>query len=170
MTTASTASLHHEPPSASTTLPTRSGGVALAQVRSAVTDLARDGRSAEAMEYALATLAAVLQKSSDLELLVAKLRAAGLGKRSERTNAEQLALLLDERFTQAPHPDVDPDAEAREDAALTAEIAQADAASPAPRRARRSWRTSVRGGRGARACASPARFTCTTSRRLPGSV
>uniref|UniRef100_UPI0039837C56 IS66 family transposase zinc-finger binding domain-containing protein n=1 Tax=Gemmatimonas sp. TaxID=1962908 RepID=UPI0039837C56 len=77
------------------------------------------------------------------ELLLAKLRAAGLGKRSERTNAEQLALLLDALLKQTPQPEMDPDAEAREDAALTAEIARADAASPTVRRARQSWRTSA---------------------------
>jgi len=125
-----------------TTLPPTAGGVALAHVRRAVTDLAQDGRHADAVEYALAALAAVLQKSSELELLLAKLRAAGLGKRSERTNAEQLALLLDELLQQAPHAEVDPDAEAREDAVLTAEIAQAEDAAPTARRARGSWRTS----------------------------
>ena len=144
--TPSTSAPHRAPTTAATTaatsLPTTAGGVALAQVRSAVTDLAQDGRHAEAMEYALAALAAVLQKSSELELLLAKLRAAGLGKRSERTNAEQLALLLDELLKQAPQPELDPDTEAREDAALTAEIARADAASPTARRARPSWRTS----------------------------
>ena len=71
-------------------------------------DLAKEGRHTDAMEYALAALAAVLQQSSALELLVAKLRAAGVGKRSERTNAEQLALLLEELLKQAPQPDVDP--------------------------------------------------------------
>ena len=127
---------------ASPMLPNTSGGVALAQVRSAVADLHQDGRHVEAMEYALAALAAVLQKSSALELLVAQLRMAGLGKRSERTNAEQLALLLEALLQQAPHAAVDPDAEAREDAVLTQAIEQAEAASPTPRRERRSWRTS----------------------------
>jgi len=143
MMTTSTSAPHRAQTTAATSLPTTAGGVALAQVRSAVTDLAQDGKYAEAVEYALAALAAVLQKSSELELLLAKLRAAGLGKRSERTNAEQLALLLDELLKQAPQPEMDPDAEAREDAALTAEIARADAASPTARRARRSWRTSA---------------------------
>ena len=133
---------NHEHTAAGTTLPPKSGGVALAQVRSAVTDLAQDGRHAEAIEYALAALAAVLQQSSALELLVAKLRMAGIGKRSERTNAEQLALLLEELLKQAPQPEVDPESEARADAVLTQEIEQAESASPAPRRARRSWRTS----------------------------
>ena len=142
MTSAPTASTLHEPASAHTTLPSTAGGVALAQVRSAVTDLHQDGRHVDASEYALAALAAVLQKSSELELLVAKLRMAGLGKRSERTNAEQLALLLDELLKQAPHAVVDPDAEAREDAALTSEIERAETASPTVRRARSSWRTS----------------------------
>ena len=142
MMTTHTSFVNGESPSPVMTLPKGSGGVALAQVRSAVTDLAQDGRSAEAIDYALAALAVMLQKSSALELLVAKLRAAGMGKRSERTNAEQLALLLEALLKQAPDAVVDPDAEAREDAALTDEIAQADAASPTPRRARRSWRTS----------------------------
>ena len=141
MMTTHTAFTNHE--HASTSLPKTSGGVALAQVRSAVADLQQDGQHAEAIEYALAALAAVLQKSSELELLVAKLRMAGLGKRSERTNAEQLALLLEELLKQAPHADVDPDAEAREDAVLTQDIEQAESVSPMPRRARPSWRTSA---------------------------
>jgi len=143
MMTTSTASAHRAQTTAATTLPTASGGIAPAQVRSAVEDLAKDGRHTDAMEYALAALAAVLQKSSERELLLAKLRAAGLGKRSERTNAAQRALLLDELLKQAPQADVDPEGEAREDAALTAEIARAAAASPTARRERRSWRTSV---------------------------
>ena len=142
MTTTHTSFAHREHTAAETTLPKTSGGVALAQVRSAVVDLEQDGRHAEAIEYLLAALAAVLQQSSALELLVAKLRMAGVGKRSERTNAEQLALLLEELLKQAPQADVDPESEAREDAALTSEIERADAASPTPRRERRSWRTS----------------------------
>ena len=140
MMTTHTAFTHRE--HASTTLPNTSGGVALAQVRSAVADLHQDGRQVDASEYALAALAAVLQQSSALELLVAKLRMAGIGKRSERTNAEQLALLLEELLKQAPHADMDPESEARADAVLTQEIEQAELVSPTPRRARRSWRTS----------------------------
>ena len=82
MMTTHTSFVNGESPSPVTTLPKGSGGVALALVRSAVTDLAQDGRHAEAIEYALAALAAVLQQSSALELLVAKLRTAGMGKRS----------------------------------------------------------------------------------------
>ena len=78
MMTTHTAFTHRE--HASTTLPNTSGGVALAQVRSAVEDLHQDGRHVDASEYALAALAAVLQQSSALELLVAKLRMAGIGK------------------------------------------------------------------------------------------
>lgn len=142
MMTTPAAFVNREHTAAGTTLPKTSGDVALAQVRSAVTDLAQDGRHAEAIEYALAALATVLQQSSALELLVAKLRTAGVGKRSERTNAEQLALLLEELLKQAPHADVDPESEARADAVLTQEIAQAESASPTARRERRSWRTS----------------------------
>jgi uncharacterized protein YbcI len=39
---------------------------------------------------------AVLQKSRELEQLVAKLRRERLGQRSERVNAAQLALLFEE--------------------------------------------------------------------------
>ena len=142
MMTTHTSFANREHTAAGTTLPPKSGGVALAQVRSAVAELDKEGRHEEATEYALAALAAVLQQSSALELLVAKLRAAGMGKRSERTNAEQLALLLEELLKQAPQADVDPESEARANAVLTQEIEQAESASPTPRRARRSWRTS----------------------------
>ena len=44
----------------------------------------------------LSALEAVLRKSRELELLVAKLRRERLGQSSERVNAAQLALLFEE--------------------------------------------------------------------------
>jgi len=86
-----------------------SRGGALAQVRSAVEKVTRDGRHEEAIEYSLSALAAVLQQSRELELLVAKLWSADIGKRSEHSNAEQLALLLEELLKKAPQSEVDPE-------------------------------------------------------------
>ena len=59
MMTTHTSFANREYTAAGTTLPPKSGGVALAQIRSAVADLQQDGRHAEAIEYALAALAAV---------------------------------------------------------------------------------------------------------------
>ena len=131
------------PASAVRPVPTLSGSGALAQVRETVQGLERDGRHSDALEFLLAALAAVLQKSRDLELLVATLRRAGLGTRSERVNPEQLALLLDEWLKRAPHAADDPDALARDDAALTHEIEHAEAQAVTPRVERTSWRTSA---------------------------
>lgn len=131
------------PASVVSPLPKLSDGGALAQVRETVQGLEREGRHTDALEFVLAALAAVLQKSRDLELLVAKLRRAGLGTRSERVNPEQLALLLDELLKSAPHAAGDPDAFARDDAALTRDIEEAEARSVTPRLERKSWRTNA---------------------------
>ena len=109
--------------------------------------LRQEGREAEAFEYLLTALAAVLRTSAQLERLVAQLRR--VGKRSERIDPGQLALLLEElQRTEASLAPPDPEAEAREDALLTAEITQAeaardDAAGESRRRpaARRRWHT-----------------------------
>jgi len=125
------------------TLPKVSGGAALAQVRSAVDELERSGRQNEVRDYLLCALAAVLQKSSELELLIAKLQRERVGKRGERTDTAQLALLLEELLRNAPQPEVDPEALAREDEELTKEIESAEAESGSPVKPRRgSWRTS----------------------------
>ena len=52
-------------------------GPALAEVRQAALGLLAGGRQEEAFEYLLAALAAVLRKSRELELLVARPRRAG---------------------------------------------------------------------------------------------
>lgn len=120
-------------------------GAAFAQVREMATAMVAEGRSGEAFDFLLSALEAVLRKSRELEMLIARLRRAG--RSSERVDAKQLALLFEELIeqlgtdSQAP----DPEAEARADAELEREIRSAEAA----RRERgergrgpsRSWRT-----------------------------
>ena len=130
-----------------------SSGTALAQVSASVRTMLTEGRSDEAVEYLLAALAAVLEKSSELELLIARMRRERVGKRSERVNQEQLALLFEELMRQGSEPELSPEQEAQVDAALTQEIEAAEAAgasasASAPgaaprRRVRGYWRTSA---------------------------
>lgn len=68
----------------------------LEQVRSAAAALLREQKVDEAFELLLSAMDAVLRKSRELELLVAKLRRERLGQRSERVSAAQLALLFEE--------------------------------------------------------------------------
>lgn len=95
---------------------------AFAQVREMATAMVAEGRNEEAFDFLLCALEAVLRKSRELEMLIARLRRAG--RSSERVDPKQLALLFEElieqlgRDSQAP----DPEAEAREDAALEQEI------------------------------------------------
>ena len=114
------------------TIPKMSGGVALAQVRNTVSALESEGRLKDALEFSLAALAAVLEKSSELELLLLKLRRERLGKRSERTNGEQLALLMDQLLQESPEEELDPVQEAEYDEALKKEIEAAEKEHPTP--------------------------------------
>lgn len=120
---------------------------ALRQMRASAQTLLREGKADESCELLLAALEALLVKNHELELLLTKLRRERLGRHSERLDPHQLALLFETLLTQggalAPP---DPDAEAREDAALTREIEDAERARsetpdrPASRRARRqAW-------------------------------
>jgi transposase len=126
------------------TLPKMSGGVALAQVRSAVDALKKEGRHDDALEFSLAALAAVLEKSSELELLLIKLRRERMGKRSERTNSEQLALLMDQMLRESPDEEIDPIREAEYDETLKKEIEAAEKEQPTPLKERAQWRTNER--------------------------
>lgn len=106
-----------------------------------------EGRAEEALDYALTALAAVLEKSRDLELLLAKMRRAQAGKTTERVDPEQMALLFEElvaRLGSEPEA-LDPEAEAREDAALETEIEAAREARSAQgegeSKPSRGWRT-----------------------------
>jgi len=99
-------------------------GPALAQVRETARAMMAEGRGDEAFDFLLSALAAVLKKSQELELLLAKLRRERLGKTSERVDPGQLALLFEELVGLAgTGPEgLDPEAEARQDAELEAEI------------------------------------------------
>jgi transposase len=98
-------------------------GPAYAEVREAVLAMVAEGQQDEALDFLLAALAAVLRKSRELELLLARLRRAG--RSSERVDPKQLALLFEELIEQLGATEseaLDPDAQAREDAELEREI------------------------------------------------
>jgi transposase len=119
-----------------------------AEIRASAQALLAAGQVDDTCEYLLATLAAVLTSHRELELLVLKLRRARLGRRSERLDPRQIALLCETLLARgdAPAP-IDAEAEAHEDACLDAEIAAAErAADPAARRRTRrkagsGWQT-----------------------------
>lgn len=118
-------------------------GPALADVRETARAMLAAGAQEEAFEFLLAALAAVLSKSRELELLVAKLRRAR--RSSERVDPGQFALLFAELAEQlGPEGDatLDVEREARQDAALEREIDKAERAQPANgKKRRRGWRT-----------------------------
>ena len=68
---------------------------ALRQIRESAEALRAEGKVEEAFEFFLSALEAVLRKTRDLELLVAKQRREGAGKRSERIDPGQLQLLFE---------------------------------------------------------------------------
>jgi transposase len=98
-------------------------------VRAAASALLQEHKVDEAFELVLSAMDAVLQKSRELELLVAKLRRERLGQHSERVNAAQLALLFEELQRQGDTTAVvDAAAESRDDTAVDEEIQAAEAA------------------------------------------
>jgi transposase len=116
------------------------------QVREIADAMVAEGRTDEAFDYLFSALAAVLRKTRDLELLLARLRRAG--RSSERIDPGQLALLFEELLEQlgGEAEALDPEAEARQDAELDAEIEAAELERKAralegPRPKRQSWRT-----------------------------
>jgi transposase len=123
---------------------THAAGPAFAEVREAARAMWSEGAQDQALDFVLAALGAVLRKSRELELLVAKLRRAG--RSSERLDPEQLALLFAELAEQQQAgngaPSFDAQAEERQDAELEHELEEAKRASkttpPAPKR---GWRT-----------------------------
>jgi transposase len=99
----------------------------LEQVRAAAGALLREHKVDEAFELVLSAMDAVLRKSRELELLVAKLRRERLGQSSERVNAAQLALLFEELQRQGGGAAaVDAAAEDRDDATVNGEIQAAE--------------------------------------------
>ena len=100
---------------------------ALRQVRESAQALLREGKAEEGWELLLSALEAVLVKSQELELLVARLQRAGRGTKSERIDPAQMQLLFEELMRQSgERTEPDPEAEAKEDAALEREIEAAE--------------------------------------------
>jgi transposase len=115
---------------------------ALRQVRESAQAMLAEGKVDEAFEFFISALDAVLRKTRDLELLVAKLRKERIGKQSEQVDRAQLELLFEQLCSESrPELELDPEAEAREDAELDQEIEEAEPASEQPRGQRK------RGGR-----------------------
>ena len=105
---------------------------ALRQIRESAPALRDEGKVEEAFEFFLSALEAVLHQTRELELLVAKRRREGVGKRSERIDPGQLQRLFEALCSQtseaAPTAAIDPQAEAREDAAWDEGIKEAEQA------------------------------------------
>lgn len=121
----------------------------LTQIRQTAQALLAQGKADETWAFFLAALDAVLVKNRELELLVLKLRRERLGRHTERLDARQITLLFETRLAHGPSEPIDPEAEAREDAALDREIAEAEHTGADPSRRRRKtrkaepgWRTS----------------------------
>ncbi len=120
---------------------------ALRQVRASAQALLAQGKADEAWELFLSALAAVLVKNRELELLVAKLRRERIGTKSERLDPAQLSLLFEALMGQGgPEGQVDPEAEAKEDAELDREIDSAEQAQSDPSDGKRrkngpAWQT-----------------------------
>jgi hypothetical protein len=122
-------------------------GPAYAEVRDQARAMLAEGEQEEAFEFLLAALAAVLRKSRELELVLAKLRR--VGRSSERVDPKQLALLFEELVEQLGRQEdeavLDRGEENRADAELEREIEEATEAlrargEPEPRPSR-GWRT-----------------------------
>jgi transposase len=114
------------------------GPSALRQIRESAQALLEQGRFDESWEYLLSALEAVLAKNRELELLLAKLRRERLGRKSERIDPAQLALLFDTLVGEGgAEREFDPEAEAKEDAELDREIEAAERAQPPSERKRR---------------------------------
>lgn len=122
---------------------------ALRQIRESAQALLAEGKVEEAFEFFVSALDAVLRKTRNLELLVAKLRRQQVGKRSERIDPGQLQLLFEALCSQTsesgPAVAIDPEAEAREDGELDREIAEAEQ-SQEKQNGRRKHRGRVRTG------------------------
>ncbi len=110
---------------------TRAAGepYAVRQVREAAQALLAEGKVEEAFEFCVSALDAVLRKTTELELLLAKMQKQRLGTRSERIDPAQLQMLFEELCRQGgSEPPADPEVEAREDAELDREIEEAEQA------------------------------------------
>jgi transposase len=121
----------------------------LEQIRETARALLAQGQVDETWDFFLAALDAVLVKNRELELLVLKLRRERMGRHAERLDPRQIGLLFEALLAQGGGDQaIDPDAEARADAALDREIADAEqAASETSGRRRRKTRKTGPGWR-----------------------
>ena len=121
------------------------GASPLEKVRETAQALVAEGQVEEAFDFFVSALGAVLRQNRDLELLVAKLRRERVGKRSERVDPAQLSLLFEQLLELGGPEEVDPEAEAREDAELDQQIEDAEKGQGKRRKKQRqqngSWRT-----------------------------
>ena len=117
----------------------------LEQVRKSAQALLAEGQVEEAFDFFVSALGAVLRQNRDLELLVAKLRREHVGSRSERVDPAQLSLLFEQLLELGGQEEIDPEAEAREDAELDQQIDDAEKGQgkrrKKARQQNRSWRT-----------------------------
>jgi transposase len=110
---------------------------ALREIRESARAWLAAGQVEATWEFFLSALDAVLLKNRDLERLVAQLRRARIGMKSERMDPAQLALLLATWLAHREPAEVDPAAEAQADAALERAIEGAEQAPPRAERTRR---------------------------------
>jgi transposase len=73
----------------------------LGDIRKGAQDLLASDNPSAALDYLMSALASVLQHNQQLEQLLAKLERAQVGRRSERIDPRQLALLFDELCKQS---------------------------------------------------------------------
>lgn len=123
---------------------TKTTGPSLDEVRKTAEGLLSSSGASAALEYLLAALVSLRDHNRNLEMLVAKLQRDGFGRKSERIDPGQMALLFEALAQQnagegAPVPEMVPDTAAlnKADAALTAEIEGARSDELAPRKKRR---------------------------------
>lgn len=104
----------------------------LGQIRDSARSLTMEGKTEEAVELLVSALDAVLRKSRELELMVLKLQRERVGKRSEKIDPGQLQLMFEQMMSQSgdEEPELDPQAEAREDAELEQQIEEAKKTGP----------------------------------------
>jgi len=90
----------------------------IAAVRELLSSLVAEGRASEAIEMALAMLAQISERNTELTLRLEQLRRAHSGRRSEKLDPNQLALMLElvgeaaDDGDEEPEPEEDPEPQA----------------------------------------------------------
>ena len=111
------------------TAPTKREPSEVEGLRAIVTRLREEGRVDDAFEHSFTAIHAVLARMRVLELKIADMRRTALGQTSERIDSQQLELLMEEfaalEATAAKGEPVSTEEEAREDAVLDEELAEA---------------------------------------------